>query len=79
MLRRAQMNSNIDDKMNLLPVSLKASCPNLRRSFRSLCSPDVMCDLRRHMVPHEGLGSAPPQPHGMVVSQQRLLPCSPAA
>lgn len=59
MLRSAQTKSNVDDEMNLMLVSLKASYPHLRRSFRSSYSPDVMCDLRRHMLPHGHLGSAP--------------------
>lgn len=58
-LRRAQVKSKRDGEMNLQPMSLEASCPHLRRSFGSTCSPGVMCDLRRHMLPHEGLGSAP--------------------
>lgn len=53
MLRTAQMKSNID---NLMPVSLKVSCPHLRRSFRSLAS--LMC-LRRHMLPHGGPWQCP--------------------
>lgn len=53
------MWSNVDDELNLLPMPLKASCPHLRRSCRSTCFPDVMCDLRRDTFPHEGLGSAP--------------------
>lgn len=58
MLSSAQMKSNVDDVMSVMPLSLKASCPHLRRSFRSTRSPAVMCDLRRHMVPHGGLGCA---------------------
>lgn len=53
------MKSNVDDELSLLPMPLKASCPHLRRSCRSTCFPDVMCDLRRHTFPQEGRGSAP--------------------
>lgn len=67
--------------MILMPMSLKASCPHLRRSFRSTCSPDVMCDLRRHMLLTGALASAPwdggqPAETAVTVSLPRICSCS---